>query len=307
MDRRSNRDWSCLLIVSLLVCCACGLCEQEEYFTGKLTLGEFNGPSDGMFVLYCYCIAGWFFPGFYSVPFGKVVPAATALLSPAITDLPMGVMPIFAGWLGVILTLFNNCWFVSEKVALFPRPLSKLIPFALMTALGWSWVLSDPLFFGEHVRQFCFMMGFLFAQMICNMMIYHICDTDYHVHRPAILPLAAGWINIVGGPALMPEVFPLISAEHTLHLVLLANFCTWFYFIANAIREITALLDIRCFVITKRKDDADAATPAVTAAAATVTNGSSSNGQEVAASASASASAEKKPALRSSSRKKSTA
>ena len=250
-----------------------------------------------MFVLYCYCIAGWFFPGFYSVPLGKVLPSATAVLSPLITDLPMGVMPIFAGWLGVILTLINNCWFVAEKVALWPRPLSKLVPFALQTVLGWSWVLHDPAFFGSHVRQFCFMMGFLFAQMICNMMIYHICDTDYHVHRPALLPLMLGWINIVGGPAFFPHVFPLISAEHTLQMVLALNFATWFYFIANAIREITALLDIRCFVITNRKEDAVAAPATANGAAA------STAGAEVAASASS----DPKPSPRSSSRKKSAA
>ena len=58
---------------------------------------------------------------------------------------------------------------VTRKVSLLPRPITKLLPFVLMGVLGWVWVLSEPSHFAAHPRVFCFAFGFLFCQMICNL------------------------------------------------------------------------------------------------------------------------------------------
>jgi len=221
----------------------------EEYFTGKLTLGEVNGPSDGMFLCMIFCLLGYFIPGVYLLTWGEVLPSL--LGGTAIASYTLNTFPLFVGWVGIVATLAGNMWYVSRKVSLFqtPSPLWKIMPFGLMAAMGCSWVLLQPEFFESHARVLCFSLGFLFCQMICSLMVAHICDEEYAILRPALLPLLLAYANCVAGPLLAPKLFPLLSPDTVVYLLLAANFSLWFHFIANAILEITALLGIRCFVI----------------------------------------------------------
>jgi hypothetical protein len=65
-------------------------------------------------------------------------------------------------------------------------------------------------------------------------MIMHICDVDFTLARPALLPLLAAFFNCVVGPSLLPKTFPLVDPALAVHLLLLANFSMWLHFIWNA-------------------------------------------------------------------------
>jgi hypothetical protein len=227
-------------------------------FTGKLTLGEINGPSDGMFLCMLFCIAGYLKPGFYTQTYADTVPflAATPL-----APYTMATFPLLVGYVGLALTIAGNCYMVSRKINPFGRPITKLFPFAVMAVLMWSWVLLQPEFFRAHARVYCLSMGLLFCQMICSLMVAHVCDEDYVLLRPALIPLILAYTNCVAGPAFLPKLFPVLSPHVCILLLLAAHFSLWFHFICNAILEISSLLGIRCFVITSKKDKDSAGTP----------------------------------------------
>jgi ethanolaminephosphotransferase len=46
----------------------------EEYYTGKLTLGYVNGPSDGVLLCAIFCLMGAYSPGVWAKTFGEVLP-----------------------------------------------------------------------------------------------------------------------------------------------------------------------------------------------------------------------------------------
>ena len=128
----------------------------------------------------------------------------------------------------------NSVWLVTRKVPLYPRPLCKLLPFVAMSVMGWSWVLGCPELFVGHSRVFCFALGFLFCQMVCSLMVAHICDEDFRAPRKALLPLLAAWTNGLVGPIALPNVFPIIDDDIALYALLAANFAIWLHFVWNA-------------------------------------------------------------------------
>lgn len=217
-----------------------------------------NGPSDGMALCMLFSSFGFFFPGIYHQSYGQAVPLL--FKGTAVADLPFNTFPLIIGYLGIAATLVGNAFQVSKKVNGWTRPLSKLIPFVVMSALAWSWVLLDPEFFRRHARVFCFSLGFLFCQMICSLMIAHVCHQDYAVRRPVLIPLVLAWINCAGGPRFLPKVFPLVDPDLVILVLLAFNFSAWFHFIANAILEICELLNIRCFTIVPKLQGHDGST-----------------------------------------------
>lgn len=288
--------------------CALPLLSRSlQDFTGKLTLAEVNGPSDGMALCMLFSSFGFFFPGIYHQSYGQVMPLL--FKGTIAADLPFNTFPIIIGYVGIVATLggksvahaarakhsatvgqtveearLGALWLahlfssdpgvspllflalalsffqVSKKVTSWGRPLSKLLPFLLMTVLAWSWVLLQPAFFGAHARVFCFSLGFLFCQMICSLMIAHVCHADYAVRRPVLLPLVGAWVNCVGGPLVLPHLFPLVAPDLCLYGLLAFNFGAWFHFIANSILEICELLNIYCFHIVPKEQGHDGST-----------------------------------------------
>ena len=155
---------------------------------------------------------------------------------------------------------FFSLYQVSKKVTSWGRPLSKLLPFVTLSFCSWTWVLTYPTFFGQHARIFCFSMGFLFCQMICSMMIAHVCHIDYTLKRSVLLGLIAAWVNCVIGPMIAPTLFPLISPDLTLYALLAFNFFCWLHFVVNVTLEITELLKIECFRIVPKDVGHDGST-----------------------------------------------
>lgn len=80
-------------------------------------------------------------------------------------------------------------------------------------------------------------------------MIMHICDVDFTLARPALLPLLCAFFNCVLGPALLPKTFPLVDPATAVHLLLLANFSLWLHFIWNASQSPADLAGGRACVV----------------------------------------------------------
>ncbi len=202
----------------------------EEYFTGKLTLGQVNGPSDGMFMCQLFCMAGFCIPGIYTTSYAAMFPF---LASTPVANLTIGTFPLLLGWVGIPATVLGNIYQVVKKRSLFPQPASYLLPFLCMGLIGWVWVWLQPDFFLLHTRAYCFSLGFLFCQMICSLMVAHICDEEYRLARPALLPLIAAFTNCVVLPHLLNQS-PLIDPELTIYILLATNFALWFHFVFNS-------------------------------------------------------------------------
>lgn len=156
---------------------------------------------------------------------------------------------------------------VSRKVSSWSRPLSKLLPFAVLGAVATHWVYLHPSFFLAHPRVMIFSFGLVFGQMICSLMLAHVCAADYTPVRPVLLPLLFAWLNNVAGPLLLPDLFPLVDPTTSLYALFVANLAIYAHFVLGVIDELTTFLKIRCFHIVPREVGHDGATPAVAAAA----------------------------------------
>lgn len=83
------------------MCCCCYF-----PFAGKLTLGEINGPSDGMFLCMQFALLGYFVPGIYTRTYAEVLPSLFA--GTAVADLTLNSFPLFVGWVGIVFTVIGK-------------------------------------------------------------------------------------------------------------------------------------------------------------------------------------------------------
>jgi len=240
------RIWAFWLMAFCPFVCA----TWEEYFTGSLILGRFNGPTDGFLLAITFCIITGLSPGYWAREIGVNFPSFPIH---AMKSNPTVDIMILIGYVGLIPTLGANLHAVyTRSLVKFQTafdPLFKLTPFLILAQMGLLWTLYSPSkIWNAHPRVFMWGLGFLFGNMICKLMLAHLTGKDYKIYRLVLIPLILATSNcligqvIPGQPPLIPEIF-------CLYVTAIFHFSTWLHFVYNVINEITAALGIKCFTI----------------------------------------------------------
>jgi ethanolaminephosphotransferase len=243
----------------------------EEFFVGKLTLGIVNGPSDGLMMSVIMFLLSARQPGMWATAIGDtawlraLLGDASPLLTWRLHWVPLSFVSI-----GLIPTVLDSTWTVYRKG--FQRswwtPLAKLFPFAQHLSLVALWAVYSPSrIFDSHPRLMMLANCFLFCNMICKLMLAHLCDVDFKAARASTLPLTLAVASSLL-PAVVPGALPVVAEETALYLVAAAHFALYGHFVFHVINEITDALNIRCFVITEAQKAAQRAKEEREAAAA---------------------------------------
>ena len=222
----------------------------EEYYTGQLVLAEVNGPTDGVFLCIVFCfIAGWS-PTFWTAPFQQHLPL---LAHTPIGPLATHWFVIGGGWLSVAATVLGNCREVAKRASL-PSAALTLLPFLTLhlTALAWLWWSPTGLF-ERHPRVFLFACGFLFCNLVCKLMLAHITAQRYKPWRSVLVPWLVGVGAVFGANRLRKGGIGERGEDVVLYALLLSNFVFWLHFTVFVIAEITDILGIHAFSITKNR------------------------------------------------------
>ena len=221
----------------------------EEFYTGKLVLAEVNGPTDGVFLCIVFCFIAGISPHFWTNTFETNF---SLLGYTPIGKLQTHWFVIGGGWLAVAATAFGNMREVSKRESLLKpnSPLITLAPFVALWVASLLWILYSPsALFTRHPRLFLLSSGFLFCNLVCKLMLAHTTAHPYKPLRLVVLPLlcAVGFVLVVRPAGWVEDVL--------LYGLLVAHFLFWLHFVVVVIGEITEILGIYAFSITKRRKE----------------------------------------------------
>jgi len=222
----------------------------EEYYTGKLTLGVVNGPTDGVLLASVFCLMSAYYPGLWAMRIRDVFPNASLIQQyPWLGEEQMHLIIIVVAWCGVIPTLIWNGKAIAGKGKSVASAIVTIVPFIVEAILALVWVFYSPTnIYAKHTRLFLWSVGFLFCNMICKLMLAHLTNQPYKIMRLVLLPLALAVLLTVAMP-LQTGSPPVLSEESALYVSCLFHVGFWLHLVCGVINELTTVLQIRCFRI----------------------------------------------------------
>ncbi|GBG70734.1 hypothetical protein CBR_g8031 [Chara braunii] len=226
----------------------------ETFHTGTLTLGEINGPTEGLFLTYsAHLFTALVGPRWWTLDFKEALHLPDSLnFLPAfqLNTLVIVLMMMFA----VMPTVLSNISNVSKAVQYskegsMHEAILLLLPFTALCSIVsvWAWVSpSDVL--GNQPYLLILGTGFSFGFLVGRVILAHLTDEPRGLKTSmckALLPLPFALANalsakLLNGSPLFDEFWVLVGfAAYTFGLYL--------YFAMSVISEITSTLGIKCF------------------------------------------------------------
>jgi ethanolaminephosphotransferase len=261
----------------------------EEYYTGALILPIINGPSEGLLLGASLSIVSffagpqfWHTTTFFDSVIGILEPSAAAagqseLLTSGLTkfvplifavDVPKNYqLVIFAAACCAIQEFVLKTISVVSKFGF--KALLNLLPFVTILVAYPFWCVAEPELLGTYPRTMMILFGTLFVEMTCALMMDHMTLKDFNPIRLVVFPLVLFPILhlmpafLEGRGIAMPSVLAMLpiwgpsfqdSANYLFAYVGLAVMFLTFKSTIQ-INEITEVLGIWCFNITKKRDE----------------------------------------------------
>jgi len=220
----------------------------EEYYTGKLTLQYVNGPTDGVLICIAACVLGAIYPGLYGTPCAQII---SSLKGTPLETEPMCLLLILAGVAALVPTVASNVYnVITQNVNHHGGlPLLTLLPFVVLYGVGLGWAaLSPARVYHRHPRVFMFMIGFLMCNLLCKLMLAHLCRYKFKYMRTVLIPLLV-LVALALTPRYRPDFKLPVHEDVLLYAAAFLSFAFWLHFVVNVIYEITTVLKISCFSI----------------------------------------------------------
>ncbi|KAG6506271.1 hypothetical protein ZIOFF_031593 [Zingiber officinale] len=245
------------------------------FFTNTLILPIFNGPTEGLMLIYvCHWItfflgAEWWAEDFRKsiplmdwVPFDSMIAIARVLYVCffCIKEIPtygvvLFIMIIFA----VIPTISSNISNVNKVVRArkgsMLLALAMVYPFGVLMAgvLVW-WYLSPSDVMREHPHLLIVGTGFAFGFLVGRMILAHLCDEPKGLKTGMCMSLLFLPLAIANAlTAKLNDGEPLVDEYIVLLVYCLFTVGLYLHFATSVIHEITTALGILCFRITRKE------------------------------------------------------
>ena len=237
------------ILASLLILCpmmAFYISTWEQYYTGKLTLPPFNGPSEGLVLGASLSL--------FSFLWGPMYWQTTSVVDSIIVSLGMfGSLEgrvrnmdliVMASVIGLFQEVSLKMLFVARKYGV--HVLWTTVPNFLMMACTLTMVTLDPTLLLRRPRTMMHLIAGLFTEQTTQLMLDHIVEERYEVHkRWSLLPQVILAGSMLMGKGFQAEILDTILFVYTTGL--------WVYLIFKMrvqIFEICDVLGIWCFDIT---------------------------------------------------------
>eukprot|EP00933_Yihiella_yeosuensis_P016173 TRINITY_DN13916_c0_g1_i2.p1 TRINITY_DN13916_c0_g1~~TRINITY_DN13916_c0_g1_i2.p1 ORF type:complete len:446 (-),score=52.53 TRINITY_DN13916_c0_g1_i2:109-1404(-) len=212
----------------------------EEYHTGSLFLGAFNGPTDGVLIIAASYFATAFVGDqtqFWSAELAYGVSRRTFMIS-------------FFSFC-VVVTLLDNIRRVKNVSSRGQRKLLaallQTVPFCMSLAGGAIALSSNSgaEAFKAQPRTFYWCLGSIFLLLVVYLQLAHICSESYHP-----------WKRIFIAPLLLVPVFFALDqsalVDHATTLLLMVTgilAASWLHLVSYAYQEMAEILGIHIFSI----------------------------------------------------------
>ncbi|XP_074561588.1 choline/ethanolaminephosphotransferase 1-like [Curcuma longa] len=231
----------------------------EHFFTNTLILPIFNGPTEGLMLIYvCHWLtfflgAEWWAQDFRkSIPLMEWVPFDSKIPTYGVV---LFIMIVFA----VIPTISSNISNVNKVVRArkgsMLLALAMVYPFGVLMAgvLVWSY-LSPSDFMREHPHLLIVGTGFAFGFLVGRMILAHLCDEPKGLKTGMCMSLLFLPLAIANAlTAKLNDGEPLVDEYIVLLVYCLFTVGLYLHFATSVIHEITTALGIFCFRITRKE------------------------------------------------------
>ncbi|OEL15243.1 Choline/ethanolaminephosphotransferase 1 [Dichanthelium oligosanthes] len=239
------------------------------FFTNTLILPIVNGPTEGLMLIYV-CHFFTFFTGaeWWAQDFQKSMPLLGWV--PFVPEIPVydialclmiafAVIPtIGSKSTKLVLQLYSihNVYKVVEaRKGSMVLALAMLFPFGLLLAgvLVWSY-LSPSDIMRNQPHLLIIGTGFAFGFLVGRMILAHLCDEPKGLKTGMCMSLAYFPFAIANAlTARLDDGNPLVDEQLVLLMYCLFTVALYMHFATSVIHEITNVLGIHCFRITRKK------------------------------------------------------
>ncbi|KYR02363.1 CDP-alcohol phosphatidyltransferase [Tieghemostelium lacteum] len=237
----------------------------EEYHTGTLHLGKFNGPDEGIIIIVLSCFVTAYFGGdIWVQKLSYFIPKSQE--SMWISILPQGLLQLQLNQLTVSLLAIPciiTCYFNIQNVVkhlraknqpIFPA-IKHILVWVLVFTFSLSWYYTSTSFYNlssvwhQYPRTTQYTIGIIFGELVSRLIIAHMCHDSYAIIQKPIIPLIL--ISIFSNLTfyLQRELVP----EYIL-LFIFTIYCSIQYslFVRDIVKQLCAFLKIKCFSIAKQ-------------------------------------------------------
>ena len=247
---------ACMLVLCPMV--AFYVSTWEQYYTGKLTLPPFNGPSEGLLLGASLSIISFFYgPMFWQST--SMVDAAIVKLSPQlgqdsfIAGLDGCVrnmdLIVVASVVGLVQEVTLKAVFVTRTYGL--QALRTLVPNALFSLSTIAIVRMDPSILLRIPRTMLHLTSGLFVEQVTQLMLDHMVEENFEVRRRFVMiPQVC-----IAATMMMEGMHISTQAVDTFFLVYTTGLWVYLAFkVRLQVYEICDALGIYCFdIVTPRK------------------------------------------------------
>lgn len=235
---------ACLLILCPMM--AFYISTWEQYYTGKLTLPPFNGPSEGLVLGASLSLISFLWGPMYwqatSVADGTIDSVGSfEYLQGRVRNMDLIIM---ASVVGLFREVIEKMFCVARRYGV--QTLWTTMPNFLMMASTLIMVHFDPALLLRRPRTMMHLIAGLFTEQTTQLMLDHIVEERYEVlKRWSLLPQVILAVSMMMGNSVSLEVLDTILFVYTTGL--------WVYLVFKIrvqIFEICDVLGIWCFDIT---------------------------------------------------------
>lgn len=233
----------------------------EQYHTGILYLGYFNGPTEGI-IIACLCmgLSGWFGPEFWQTSASSWFEQSFRYVLGDITMESLFMINILIALFFVHIPFcIYNVHMARLRKDLDTIPTVKQwLPLLIFTSSSAFW-LSSPssiILRDNHLVLFGFFICLIFGRMTTKIILAHLLHQPFPMFTVMLVPLAVGAL-LVNAPILIGKVLVNESQELLgLWAFLFLSTVMYGHWAFSVIRSFTNYLGISCLSIPYKIDKA---------------------------------------------------
>lgn len=226
----------------------------EQFHTGILYLGFFNGPTEGI-IIACACmlLSAIFGPQIWHVPAVNVFGEKSRWLleNMGMDDLFMANIIFALFFVHIPFCLFNVHVARSKKGLSTVSTFAEWLPILLFTGSASAWILSpySCILPDNHLVLFAFFLCLIFGRMTTKIILAHLLKQPFPMFTVMLLPLMGGAM-LVNAPRFGLNI--MLDSTQELWMIwtfLALAFIMYTRWALHVIGEFTAYLGINCLTI----------------------------------------------------------
>lgn len=199
-----QHSWECWVVI-LMPMIAFYIATWEEYYTGKLRLPVFNGPSEGLFmgaslslVSFWYGRGYWHNTQWFDTIFVSWLPTTIhQYIVPAGNGVTNYKMVVWCAVISGIREICERIFIVTKSHG--PWAITNLFPIISLSGLTFGIPYIDLSVLVRNPRICLHLCSCLFVEMTTALMLDHIGQTKYQPRRAALIPSFVIILALNGG------------------------------------------------------------------------------------------------------------